>query len=611
MILLAVFLSGTLALADAVDLSKVPAAQTPQQSYQTFEARGQLMLRSVAPLDLGAFVFANGGLATKAMAKFTQGVDVDLFNRTMMSPASTVYSAPGTDFQDAGFLCRRTGDYDFNLLSQIPLMYHFGDNPALIYPATRYRILNYFLSQKGNQVHLKNFLWVCGVHPETENHILMTEGSRYLTNQLMLRQLREQSQYQAIYDNNANGMTAWMLFHLAEFFKNDFSEYNSHPYQTYTVMAIQNLYEFSEDQRVKLAAEMLLNYLDARYAISSNGLRRLVPYRRQLPYRDRTDMLAIDGQTSRMVLMAGNTEHFGELPAPFQFTYGTDTLVAPALGSYRIPEAILDLIINKSHMPYFNMHRHTGVEIYASSPSFLISAGGIYIDMHNDLWTHQNSGWPVATTLMPTQQGIDASQFIRIQGHSDGTKRINTCVAPGFACGLNPVIPPSIPPSCIETVGNFSFVDFTAARCPLHHGFYAMVYRQSCDSAACKSGGTAFGFFEAREAAAGMSFHDFKNLILVNNDNRTFESTATNLYINSEGRQIWFKPLVRSKWDWGVVGIDERRYEHDLHKWPLAQGDVMNADGRGLVSITNSYLKKRIVLDMTDPMNPRKIEEAL
>ena len=31
--------------------------------------------------------------------------------------------------------------------------------------------------------------------------------------------------------------------------------------------------------------------------------------------------------------------------------------------------------------------------------------------------------------------------MIRIEGHSDGEKRDNTCVTFGFACGLNPIVP--------------------------------------------------------------------------------------------------------------------------------------------------------------------------
>ncbi len=595
------------ALADGILFFGIPAAKTPEEALATFEKRGSMILQATRWMDLGPYDFHNGGMfPTKAMARLAEGQDMDAVNRVILDPASVVYSAPGTDFQDADFLCRRTGDYDFMLKGLVPLMYHFGDNPALVSPPSRYKLLSNLLSQKGNQLHLKNNLWLCGVHDETENHILMTESSRYLTNQLMERAFKAVGQYQAIYDNSANGMTGWMLEHLQGFFKHDFSEYNAHPYQAYTVLAIQNLYEFSEDPRVKLAAEMLLNYLDAKYAISSNGLRRSVPFRRLKEYRDKTDLFTVDGESQRFALMAGNTQVFGD---PFTFNGSVEYLVQAVLGSYRTPTMLLDLIMDKSRLGYFSLHHHSALEIYASSPSFLLSAGGIPIDGDLSWLTDQNAGWAVPTTLLPTAGETDRDHLIRFEGHRDWGKRINTCVAPGFACGLDPVVPKSIPESCIERGSGWTFVNFASAACPLQYGFYVALYSATCDTDRCRDGADRFGFLEAREADDEMDYATFKSKVLENTF-RFYGAERPDEYVNSYGRHIRFVPLPEDKWSWSILGIDGQNYDTDLQHWPLARGDIMNADGSGLVEITNPRLRRKLTLDMRDFWNPKRTETS-
>src|SRR4029077_20728298 len=119
------------------------------------------------------------------------------------------------------------------------------------------------------------------------------ESSRYLTNQLLLRELKDSGQYDSAFDNGANGMTDWLLSLLQDFLKSDFDEYNSRPYQGFSVMALENLYDFSEDVRVKEAAHLVLDYLSAKFAISSSGLRRSLPFRRLESFVSRTDMLFV------------------------------------------------------------------------------------------------------------------------------------------------------------------------------------------------------------------------------------------------------------------------------------------------------------------------------
>ncbi|MBI3541909.1 MAG: hypothetical protein HY075_01355, partial [Deltaproteobacteria bacterium] len=524
-----------------VYLGDIPASEYPPDANRRFEQRGQRILEFMAKTPQPPWGPGHGvDFWETTIAKLAVGraADVEAANRVFLGPNVGVFGKVGSDFHDV-FFCQRTGDYDFLLRGLVELFYHFGDNPKLIWPETRAKLIT-LLSQRGNQVLTRVGFGLCGTYDETENHVLQTEVSRYLTNQILVREDVKRGRYDATVDNEANGMNRWMLFHLQQFFKNDFSEYNSRPYQAYTVLAIQTLYEFAADRRVKLAAEMLLNYLDARFAVGSNNLRHYVPFRRQPGYKDRTDLLQIDDESQRFILMAGNTQLFDELPNPGWLDFGFSRLEQPALGKYRTPELILDVAMNKTHNVYFQAFRHKGFEAFASSPNFLITAGGISLKIWR-WWTNQMYGWAVPTTLMPTLGGLDAKSFIRIEGHQDDMKRANTCVAPGFACGLNPVVPASIPASCLSHEdGAWTFVDFTDERCPLHYGFYAAIYSAPCDTQRCRDGGGRFGFFEAAEPYHALTFGEFRNRVLANNGGREFRSERENEYVTSDGRSIRF-----------------------------------------------------------------------
>jgi len=46
----------------------------------------------------------------------------------------------------------------------------------------------------------------------------------------------------------------------------------------------------------------------------------------------------------------------------------------------------------------------------------------------------------------------------------------------------------------------------------------------------------------------------------------------------------------------------------DVTSWPLAAGDIINSDGHsGLVTIDNPFLHTRMILDMRDPLHPKRI----
>ena len=111
----------------------------------------------------------------------------------------------------------------------------------------------------------------------------MIESSRYLTNQLWYQLTHDQQ-----YDNNRNSddddnppLADWILQRLRTILKEDFVEYDSRNYEDYSLPAVMNLASYSYDDRVRLAARMVLDYVSAKVAVSSNDLRRSAPFRRR------------------------------------------------------------------------------------------------------------------------------------------------------------------------------------------------------------------------------------------------------------------------------------------------------------------------------------------
>jgi len=536
------------------------------------------------------------------------------------------------------------GDYDMRLVGLIHIVYRF-DN--LLDPPTREHIVNDLLTVRGGESERREHVWIGPVPtfiPESENHILMTESSRYLTNELLALASKKALQpVPAKLDNDKNGMTDWLLRHLQSFVRNDFYEYNSRPYTHESMSALSNLYEFAGPPAacwqsnppdpiqpstprpcdVRRGARIVMDYEAARFALASLGLRRASPYRRQPPYRTYPRLLGrqADSMTWRYLALGGGGEVFwkqryGRLPPV------SDALVAPLLGEYRVPQLIAHLMTDEDYTwfqrSYFERDGFRGVELSYRHPRFLISAGGLHDQgrlAFLDLGDTEDA-WALPTTLMPRKEGLSYRDFVRIAGGEDEQQRANTCVAPGFACGLNPQIPDGIPETCGRQQGNWTFLDFKSPGCP-DHGYYVAVYREACDSHDCEEaagdGGT-FGFFEATPYLH--AFESFVTDVLAANQGLDFASDKINVYKGAGGLVYEFQPLTSDPLEWGIVSLaaatGKTVFERDMTKWPLAQGEVMRSDDhRGCILVDNLKLGQRLVLDFTDAHHPKRTRRFL
>src|SRR5262249_47975890 len=114
---------------------------------------------------------------------------------------------------------------------------------------------------------------------ETENHRLMIETSRFLTNAAIIRHLEEVGYKKSLIDDIRdynNEIRDWLLDDLKRITGTDFDEYNTR----LSLESILNLFEFSGDKDLCAASAIVLNLSDAKFVAGSDRGRRAPPYRR-------------------------------------------------------------------------------------------------------------------------------------------------------------------------------------------------------------------------------------------------------------------------------------------------------------------------------------------
>jgi hypothetical protein len=361
------------------------------------------------------------------------------------------------------------GNYDFAQMFILPLVYSYYDQ---LTPEARERAIALLLARgrihraslddtftsggAPNDWSRAGYVSGLGVHirdiPETENHVLMIATIRYLTNQLLYQRDHDPS-----HDNRRNGdpdhsrptCLDQVLGLLRNYLRDDFAEYNAKNYQEETRHALLNLSTYAYDGEVRLGARMVLDYISAHIAVSSNDLRRMVPFRRRneginvQPIANEPRHLDVslldahgaDPMSGQFALLAGNTRAYqrpnnrvwpGENSAARPWRWAitpnfSSELTLGAVSAYRLPPSIHDLFVNDLHRRFFQrLHRHPleepgqqrnceNMEIYSGSPSYLITAGGkpapyVIPGYLGFGFQRQNLGVAVPTSFMPTNR---------------------------------------------------------------------------------------------------------------------------------------------------------------------------------------------------------------
>jgi len=464
--------------------------------------------------------------------------------------------------------------------------------------------------------------------PETENHLLMIETSRYLTNQAMLEELGPTYPNADVIRQQQNEVREWLLARLQSIATHDFQEYNSRAYQRYSINAIANLLDFAFDSEIQRAARIVLDQASAKFAVGSNRARRFAPFRRRSDAdgtspdaklrratRDLHNYVqGADHQVARFLVLAGQTQLFpnGALPLG-----GIGDLVNPATSWYRLPPAIMELAVEGVPFAYQQRIHHVGAELYVHAPTYVLSAGGIQSPSANTLYLmgeDSDRGVAVPTILIPTAGGRTLDEVIRFDGR--GTmhdRRDNLCVTAGFACGINLVIPDFFK-DCKErfSVPGQRWTFINTARCAGLAGgphLYLAAYERDCawDDEVCEKGGVFnVGFFEIQEALSATPSNDpvYENFKMGRNLALSWPALKSRgTYTMNNGTVIQFDILGSKEDTGGVVSINGIGRE-PVKNWPGSSGPVISWGADGMTTVTNPATGKGVVLDFRNVSAP-------
>jgi len=360
------------------------------------------------------------------MAKLAAGQDVEAVNQYLQE------AAPWSGVGSKWLLFK--GDYDFTLVSLTTILYLFGNTPNLLYPETVRHLLDVLLTEEGD-TPLVTVPFTFGLVLDTENHHLMTEGSRYLKNQWLHLYGTEAQRADPAYDNSANGLGDWLSEYLDLMIHEGVYEFNSDPYVGYTLQALLNLDAFPESPVLRRKARYLLDIMNLQYALGSLGLRSNPPFRRRYEKAESTE-LNDDPHAAYMHTWLRQSPQ--EVPAEWNYgRYSGHALLAELL-PYRLPDDVAAWTLRKGTEYYVRFGRGPSAcpELYSGGPGYLLSAGGANRGFRSHIVAR-----PI--TLFLPDGATKIQDCIHIRGRGHWVSWNNTGVYNRFACANGPVHVPA------------------------------------------------------------------------------------------------------------------------------------------------------------------------
>lgn len=427
----------------------------------------------------------------------------------------------------------KNGDYDFSLVVYTTILWFWGDSPEILFPDTKNHLLNVLLTEEGNKF-CNTIPRSLGLIKETENHVLMTEDSRYLKNRwIMLHGNKE-----VIYDNEKNGMEGKMLDLLEEMKKSGLYEFNSNPYIGYTITALLNLEAFASE-KVKPAARYVLDYLNWCYALGSYQLKHYPPMRRRYE-KAHLQELTTDYHS---VFMESWLSYSPDARYKTNISHGEGHALIGACMPYRPADKVVEMIFNKGN-GYFVKLGHGPAscpEIYSAGKHFLLSAGGANQGKRSLIIVR-----PITLLLNDSVDNLSGTFHLAGPG-TDFMKWNNTGVSKNFACAAGPVmVPPNLKP--ISKNNNWSLYSVKDSIC-------VAVY---------STGNLGLmAVFEGRGDTGLLNA-----IVSVNPD----PQKLNNQFQFPEGRKITYDVNAKKN-RWVIISEEGRLLDRIFRRWPLIDGD--------------------------------------
>ena len=454
-----------------------------------------------------------------AISCLLEGKRIEEINNYLMNQKAVGH--PGSPW-----LLYPLGDYDFTAMAFTALLYLFGEKPELLYPKTREHLLNNILTIDGDEFRRNvGYMFL----EDSENHILMTEGSRFLKNQWLMKHGNTDPKY----DNKMNGVSKKLKIFLEEIETYGFYEFNSAPYLGYTYCALLNLYEFASGDIRDLAGK-LLDRLNWQYALSSFKFKHFPPNRRRFGKSFKKN---IDSDYHTVMLKVWASLFDDSLS--IDMSRGQHHALWATFASYKPSDKVMEWIINKPK-PYFVKMGHgynSCPEIISGDKGYLLSAGGANQGKRSLIVAK-----PIMLFL--NDDAEEMSETFHMFGPGDNfVEWNNTGVYEDFACTKGKVYIPEAKQALISSANwqIFSIIEgvFLAIYSKKEIGLMAIIRSNSAK--------------------------DVLNKIIENNSDESLLNTRFN---HPNGNIIDYD-LESPKDQWVITRVNRINMDRDFSKWPF------------------------------------------
>ena len=427
----------------------------------------------------------------------------------------------------------KKGDYDFSLTILTTILWKFGDQPSKLFPATSNYLLNVLMTESGRKFRYATPKTL-GLIRETENHILMTEGSRYLKN----RWLMMHGDSNPKYNNSKNGMEQKLLDVLMNMKTKGLYEFNSLPYIGYTITALLNLESFGSDA-MQLAARDVLDYINWCYALGSYQLKHYAPMRRRYEKAGIKEIKTDYHSLFMKAWISYSTLNFDSSKGQENSPHSIMAVAMP----YRPADEVVKLQNNKMNGYFVKLGhgRKASPEIYSAGKHFLLSAGGVNRGELSLIVAR-----PICLFLKDDAK--EESETFNIAGPGNDFKEWNnTGVFKNFACSAGPVnIPKNFKP--IAQKGNW------------------LMYQIQDDIVLVIYSTPKFGLMAVFENVSTKNL--LEQIVALNSSEQKINTS----FQFPNGEKISYDVLA-AKSKWVIKSVNDQLQKRNFDQWPLIDGE--------------------------------------
>lgn len=366
------------------------------------------------------------------LAKMVAHQDIELVNNYLLE------SIPWGNSGSSGDLNPK-GDYDFTTVILAAILHRFKNDSTILWNKTEEHLARILLIEEGGKPHKKTPR-VMGIMKDTENHILMTNISQYLKNQWMWNHDKKKD---LKYDNVSNGLEQFLLNNLEELHVTGQYEFNSKPYEGYTISALLILHSYADSEKLKRKTEEVLDAWAWEYMQTSLTFRKSAPFRRRMA---RFASTSLEDNASSSMMKAWFLEHKKGVFGLKDIKHNHHQALSALVYDYRPPTKIWK--VDESERLILVGHgKGSSPEMHSRGKGFLLSAGGFQRGQVSQLVAR-----PIVLLLNDLVD--DLTDCFHINGKGKWQKWNNTGVHHRFAVGNQPVQVPS-QYAAVDSIGNW------------------------------------------------------------------------------------------------------------------------------------------------------------